>query len=240
MSSPWSRGAPCQLVFQTALPDRCPGCGADVAAPQATPESVSYYAVRDRKKVGPLTLAQMRDLASAGRLGPDDMVLPHGGRTWLPARQVGGLFPETAMPETVDQAAPTAPHQPSSSLAVAGAAGRPGAPVVPGYEIEGELGRGGMGVVYRARQVALKRPGARKMILSGGHAGPQELARFRSEAESVARLTHPNIVQVYETGQHNGLPYFSLEFVDGGTLAKRLAGTPQPPRSAAGLLTLLA
>jgi serine/threonine-protein kinase len=111
---------------------------------------------------------------------------------------------------------------------------------VPGFEVLGELGRGGMGVVYRARQTALKRLVALKMILSGIHAGPQELARFRSEAEAVASLQHPNIVQIYEVDQHEGLPYFALEFVDGGSLAQRLDGRPQPARYAAELVETLA
>ena len=81
------------------------------------------------------------------------------------------------------------------------------APVVPGFQIEGILGRGGMGVVYKARHLVLKRVVALKMILSGGHAGTGERQRFRAEAEAVARLQHPNIVQVYEVGEHEGLPY---------------------------------
>jgi serine/threonine protein kinase/WD40 repeat protein/Flp pilus assembly protein TadD len=114
------------------------------------------------------------------------------------------------------------------------------APQVPGYEILGVLGRGGMGVVYQARQVKLNRLVALKMILGGSHAGPEELARFRREAEAVARLQHPHIVQIYEVGEQGGTPYFSLEFVGGGTLAQHLAGTPQPPRRAAGLVEILA
>src|SRR5262249_5846846 len=79
-----------------------------------------------------------------------------------------------------------------------------------------------------------------KMILSGGHASPADLARFRTEAEAVARLLHPNIVQVYETGTHAGLPYFSLEFCPGGSLDRRLDGTPWGPAPAAALVEALA
>jgi serine/threonine-protein kinase len=111
---------------------------------------------------------------------------------------------------------------------------------IRGYEILGELGRGGMGVVYRARQVSLKRIVALKMILSSAHAGPEERARFVSEAEAVARLQHPNIVQIHEIGEADGCPYFSLEFVDGGTLAHQLNGRPLPPREAAELVETLA
>jgi tRNA A-37 threonylcarbamoyl transferase component Bud32 len=112
--------------------------------------------------------------------------------------------------------------------------------VVPGYEIIRELGRGGMGVVYQARQTKLNRPVALKMILAGSHAGAGELARFQTEAEAIARLRHPNIVQVYEVGDHEGKPYFSLEFCSGGSLEKKLNGTPLPPREAASLVETLA
>jgi hypothetical protein len=113
-------------------------------------------------------------------------------------------------------------------------------PAVPGFEILGELGRGGMGVVYQARQVALDRTVALKMVLNGPHTGPKELARFRAEAAVIARLHHPNIVQIYDVGEAAGRPYFALEFVEGGSLAQHLHGTPQPIRSAAQMIETLA
>ncbi len=100
---------------------------------------------------------------------------------------------------------------------------------IPGYEILGELGRGGMGVVYKARQASLNRIVALKMVLAGAQADPQQLDRFRAEAEAVARLQHGNIVQIYEISEFEGCPFFSLEYVDGGTLAQKLNGAPSRP-----------
>jgi eukaryotic-like serine/threonine-protein kinase len=112
--------------------------------------------------------------------------------------------------------------------------------IIGDYELLEEIARGGMGVVYRARQVALKRIVALKMIRSDLGAEPGRLARFQTEAEAVARLSHPNIVQIYEVGRHDQQPYLSLEFTDGGSLQNRLAGTPLPFRDAAELLKTLA
>ncbi|MFL5340052.1 MAG: protein kinase domain-containing protein [Gemmataceae bacterium] len=111
---------------------------------------------------------------------------------------------------------------------------------VPGYQIQRELGRGGMGVVYLARQEKLNRLVALKMVLAGLHAGARDRDRFQREAETVARLHHPNIVQIYEVGEAEGRPYLALEYVDGGTLAERLQGTPLPAREAAQLMVPLA
>jgi serine/threonine protein kinase/Tfp pilus assembly protein PilF len=113
-------------------------------------------------------------------------------------------------------------------------------PNIRGYEILGELGRGGMGVVFKARQIELKRLVALKMILSGPYASTEELARFRLEAEAAAGLQHSNIVQIYAIGQHKGLPYFCMEFVDGGSLSRRIGGKAQAPEEAARLIEILA
>ncbi len=115
------------------------------------------------------------------------------------------------------------------------------APIVPGYDILCELGRGGMGVVYQARQLKLNRVVALKMILDACRDRPQEYARFLSEAEVIAGLNHPNIVQIYEIGEADGRPFFSLEYVEGGSLAQRLSrGGRLPSRQAARLIADLA
>jgi serine/threonine-protein kinase len=104
------------------------------------------------------------------------------------------------------------------------------------YELLAELGRGGMGVVYQARQVSLDRMVALKMLLRGGMATEDDIARFRAEAEAVARIDHPNIVPIYEVGELDGQPYFSMKFVAGTTLSARLADGPLSAREAAALL----
>ena len=113
-------------------------------------------------------------------------------------------------------------------------------PVIPGYEIVRELGRGGMGVVYLARHQQLKRLVALKMILAGAHAGPDALARFHREAEAVARLQHPGITQIYDVGEQEGRPFLTLEYIDGGSLADRLAEATLKPRTSAALVEALA
>jgi hypothetical protein len=109
-------------------------------------------------------------------------------------------------------------------------------PIIPGYEVIRELGRGGMGIVYQARQLDLQRMVAIKMLLTGTDAD----ARFRAEAEAIARLQHANIVQIHEVGKVQGHSFLVLEYVDGGTLADRIDGTPLPSLQAVQLVAVLA
>ena len=108
------------------------------------------------------------------------------------------------------------------------------------YEIIREIARGGMGVVFEARQVSLNRPVALKMILAGQLATDADIKRFRLEAEAAANLDHPGIVPIFEVGEHDGHHYFSMGFVDGESLASRLRKGPLPSRSAAGLFVKVA
>jgi tetratricopeptide (TPR) repeat protein/tRNA A-37 threonylcarbamoyl transferase component Bud32 len=119
---------------------------------------------------------------------------------------------------------------------------QPGAPLpqIPGYEVLAVLGRGGHGIVYRVKHLKLKRVAALKMLLTGQYASPAELARFMREAEAIAALQHPNIVQIYEVGEVDGRPYFTMEFVGGGSLAQKLRGVPQPAQYTVSVLESLA
>jgi len=187
-----------------------------------------------------------------------EVLLPSEGASPHPKAEGGGIAsscPTTdflAAQETtaearrdprLDSAATTEypPSLPSATAVGEEASGTEEAlPLVSGYEVLGILGRGAMGVVYKARQPGLKRLVALKMILAGEHAGERERMRFRAEAESVALLQHPNIVQIHEVGEHEGRPFCSLEYVEGGTLADQLHGIPQLPQQAAQLVRTLA
>ncbi len=198
------------------------------------------FEARLRRRFGPPSGAASREASVRPAVAP---TLPPGVR--FPAASAR-LAPSIAVREAAPQRThpPTFPAEDFRPLPlepVRSREGREGEPkVVPGYEILGELGRGGMGVVYKARQVALNRVVALKMILGGAHAGSDELARFRIEAEAVAQLQHPNIVQVYDVGECEGKPFFSLEFVEGGSLDQKLNRKAQKAKEAAGLLEVLA
>jgi tetratricopeptide (TPR) repeat protein len=135
----------------------------------------------------------------------------------------------SALHFSVDSADRTATEQPPNSL-----------PSVPGYEIISELGRGGMGVVYLARQCSLNRRVALKMLPAGAGSDLASRIRFRTEAEAVARLQHPSVVQIHEIRELDGRPFLALEYVAGGNLAQAIAGKPQPPSEAARLVETLA
>jgi hypothetical protein len=182
----------------------------------------------------PQLLGLLEEMLDSGKT-PEEVcrdfpeLLPEVQRRWqefhLLDAQLGALFPGIR----TDQGADTlASDLPSAGL-----------PRVPGYEVEAILGHGGMGIVYKARHLALKRTVALKMIATG-RPHPAQRARFRAEAEAVARLQHPNIVQIHEIGEVDGRPFIALEYVAGGSLAERLAGQPLPPRDAARLVAPLA
>jgi hypothetical protein len=138
----------------------------------------------------------------------------------------------------LEQTPPTCADLPPGPGREAGAAEAP--PAVAGYELLGELGRGGMGVVFKARHQSLDRLVALKVVLSGQFASDQERVRFRTEALAVARLSHPNVVQVFEVGEHQGHPYLALEYVAGDSLDDRLRDGPLQPRPGAELVERLA
>ncbi len=136
--------------------------------------------------------------------------------------EVDSLFPT--------KGSATAPAEPPDSRT----------PEIPGYDVEAVLGRGGMGIVYKARHLRLNRAVALKMMQAGAYAGAHDRARFEREAEVVASLHHPNIVAVHDVGEHEGCPFFTMELLEGGSLAQALLGAPQPARQSAALVLTLA
>jgi serine/threonine-protein kinase len=183
----------------------------------------------------PRVFALLEEMLDSGR-SPEEVcrdcleLLPEVRRRWQAFRRVDEAV-EAFLPETKTRpgadAAPAVP--PAAEL-----------PQVPGYRVEALLAHGGMGVVYRAWHLRLGRAVALKMLLSGPGARPEELERFRREAEAVAALHHPNVVQIYDVGDANGRPYFTMELVEGGSLADRIQGAPQPAQQAAALVATLA
>jgi WD40 repeat protein len=181
--------------------------------------------------VNPDVLALIEEMIDSSR-SPEDVcrdrpeLLAEVRKRWAAFRRVDGAL---------------AALFPDSTVGTAAAAPRPAElPQVPGYKVLGELGRGGMGVVYRAWHVRLNRPVALKMLLAGPYARPEERERFLREAQAVAGLRHPNIVPVYDVGDCDGRPYFTMELVEGGSLAQTLTGAPRPARDAAALVATLA
>jgi tetratricopeptide (TPR) repeat protein/predicted Ser/Thr protein kinase len=150
-----------------------------------------------------------------------------------------GRFPHLAAPlrEQFELHRGRATQGPLVSVAPVAGSGEP-LPVLPGYEVLGELGKGGMGIVYKAWQTGLNRIVALKMIRPDAPA--EALARFRTEAEAIARLKHPHIVQIYEISKEGKPPYCTLEYVEGGSLDKKIAGVPQPADLSARIVELIA
>jgi serine/threonine-protein kinase len=183
----------------------------------------------------PRVLNLLEDMLDSG-MTPEEVcsgcpeLLPEVKERWREFRQVdealGAIFPGLHTPTVADAAVKVATSA--------------GLPQIPGYIIDEVLGYGGMGVVYKARQQALDRVVAVKMLIAGPFASPLELGRFRRETAALACLKHPNIVQVYDAGGVDGRPYLAMELVDGGTLAQKIAGAPLPARNAAELLAILA
>src|SRR5258706_9027930 len=118
--------------------------------------------------------------------------------------------------------------------------GTPELPRIPGYEVEAVLGRGGIGIIYRVRHLKLNRAVALKMLLSGEYAAAVELARFTREAQTIASLHHPNIVQIYDVGEFDGRAYFTMELIGGGSLSQKLGGIPQPAQYCSSVTETLA
>jgi WD40 repeat protein len=208
--------------------------------PPPLPPSVEEYLAR---------FPQLNRPEVVARLARQELGLRRRHGTAPESAEYEKRFPGLPLPATDTVAGPSALLAPSQQRTETGRVGPrdPGRgsraaalPDVPGYEILEELGRGGMGVVYKARQVALKRLVALKMIRAAGQAGAEDCARFAREAEAAARLQHPNIVPIYEIGSLEGRPYFALELVEGGSLDRKLAGTPLPDRQAARLVEALA
>jgi serine/threonine protein kinase/tetratricopeptide (TPR) repeat protein len=214
-----------KLPYQPVAPAAEPS-GAD-AAPDQTLDRPAPVVVPSTKAPAAPEPRPTNPWPAVAPVSAEDMTLDRPSAAPFSAPPSGG---DSEPGETL-QKPPTAP----THRAVPSAA-----PTVEGYEILGVLGRGGMGVVYKARQRGLNRLVALKMILAGSHAGADDLERFYREAEAIAHLQHPNIVQVYEIGERNGAPFIALEYLDGGSLQQKLTGMPLPPRTAAEIIKQLA
>jgi WD40 repeat protein/Tfp pilus assembly protein PilF len=156
---------------------------------------------------------------------PDGLLPTFVGEVAFLLRLEQALHPSTGLPDTSGEGAGQGPPPPEA---------------VGGYEVVGELGRGGMGVVYKAWQARLRRVVALKMLTAGAGASAEGRGRLQTEAEALARLRHPHIVQVHEVGEQDGRLFLVLEYADRGSLAQRLAGAPLPPPAAARLVETLA
>jgi eukaryotic-like serine/threonine-protein kinase len=213
--------------------NRCPSCGDQ--RPEDAPEGLCPRCLASQAVTGD-TPARLGTTAESGPQSTET------GRSAGPTDQ-DSMATRVPTPESIDEAARRTGHwSTDADLTTDGNADSNQLPrgstvrYFGDYEIQKELGRGGMGVVYQARQVTLNRPVALKMIKAGVLADHAELQRFQNEAEAVALLDHPGIVPVYEVGEHDGQRYFSMKLVEGGNLADQLASMKDNPRAAATLL----
>jgi len=182
--------------------------------------------------VNPRVFALLEEILDSGQ-SPEEVcrdcpeLLPEVRQRWASFRRVDAEF-EALLPSSYGPDSIQSNPDPAKM------------PEIPGYRMDSVLGQGGMGVVYQAWHLRLNRQVALKMLLSGAYARPEELERFLREAEAVAALHHPSIVQVHDAGEVDGRPYFTMELVEGGNLADQIQGVPQPPRQAAALVATLA
>jgi serine/threonine protein kinase len=234
--------------LRAALQPRRPGATGGKEPPPA--DSVSYMAAESDAgapwaKQPPEATPPLKEKLSAEvpslppAAGAQDLSAAEGGRLLREASLARYRPCDTqySLGEVRPLSGDPAATGPEAAASPAAAGGRPS---VPGYEILAELGRGGMGVVYQARHLALNRIVALKMVRTWGDESLEQLMRFRVEAQAVARLQHPNIVQIYDVGNAHGQPYISLEFIDGGSLHAKAASTALPPHEAAALVATLA
>jgi serine/threonine-protein kinase len=184
---------------------------------------------------------QFLDLLQAGQ-SPDR-------RAWVSANAdiAEELDRRLAVVEMMFRARPTGDAVPpvdreATTLAPSAPASVPGTRIryFGDYELLEEIARGGMGVVYKARQVSLNRLVAIKMILAGQLAGPDDVRRFRAEAEAAAQLQHPNIVAIHEVGEHDGQHYFAMDYIEGTSLAALVRESPLPAKQAAAIVKTVA
>jgi eukaryotic-like serine/threonine-protein kinase len=199
-----------------------------------SPESSSVREERVNEAV-----AEYLEAAEAGRAPDrDDFLARHPD---LADELRAFLDDRDRFAQAAGQLGSATPHDPGSLSEVPSAALAPEPPRSFGdYELVEEMARGGMGVVYRARQVSLNRTVALKMILAGQLASPADVRRFQTEAEAAANLDHPSIVPIYEVGEHQGQHYFSMKLINGGSLSRDLSRLRADARAAARLLAAVA
>jgi serine/threonine protein kinase/tetratricopeptide (TPR) repeat protein len=232
-------------------PSADPGDGTIALDPAGIPAASDGTIALDGAAPGTPAASDGTVALEAADLGPSDRTVGgapgaadgtiacEAGSTDFAVDESPPSHPPKARDKTVvgaDRGPPTGQRQPLRTKSVPGKKDAKLPTKVAGYDILGELGRGGMGVVYKAKQAGLNRLCALKMVLGGGHASADNLARFKIEAEAIAQLHHPNIVQVYEIGEEAGCPFFSLEYIDGSSLQQKIDSTPQSATETAQLM----